>query len=89
MCYLRFMQIIFSDHAKQQMIERGASQNEVIEAITNGEAIPAKHGRISYRKNIQYNNKWGGKLYHIKQIMAIVKKEANNIVVITVYTFYF
>ncbi len=83
------MQIIFSDHSQQQMIERGASKEEVIEAISNKEAVPAKHGRISYRKNFQYNDKWGGKFYRVKQVMPVVKKETNRIVVITVYTFYF
>ena len=82
-------QIVFSAHAKSQMIERGASKEEVIETIYDGESVPAKHGRIGYRKNFQYNNKWGEKFYHIKQVMPIVKKEHNKIVVITVYTFYF
>lgn len=81
--------VIFSHHAKQQMIERGASKEEVIEAIRDGETTVVKHGRIGYRKNYQYNSKWSEKFYHIKQVMAIVKKEANSIVVITVYTFYF
>jgi len=81
--------IILSLHAKQQMAERGASSREVIETITKGESSPAKHGRIMYRKNFQYNNKWGNEFYHIKQVMPIVKKDANNIIVVTVYTFYF
>jgi len=71
------------------MAERGASQGEVIETITKGEGIPVRHGRVMYRKNFQYNHKWGNKFYHIKQVMPIVKKEGNNIIVITVYTFYF
>lgn len=71
------------------MIERGASKEEIIEAIANGEAISVKHGRIGYRKNFQYNNKWSEKFYRIKQVMAVVKKETNRIIVITVYTFYF
>lgn len=80
--------IIFSDHAKKQMAERGASKKEVIETIRNGENLPAKHGRIAYRHNFQYNNKWGNKFYRIKQIVPIVKEE-KSIIVITVYTFYF
>ena len=81
--------IIFSLHAKQQMQERGASGKEVTEAILNGESNPAKHGRILCRKNFQYNDKWANKFYHIKQVVPVIKKEANNITVITVYTFYF
>jgi len=81
--------IIFSDHALFQMLERGASKEEVIEAIRNGEKIAAKHKRDSYRKNFQFNRKWANKFYHIKQVMPIVKDEEHGIAVITVYTFYF
>jgi hypothetical protein len=30
-----------------------------------------------------------GKLYRIKQVAPVIKEETNEIVVITVYTFYF
>jgi hypothetical protein len=70
------------------MVERGASEEEIKEAITKGEKLPAKGGRVAYRHNYQYNKEWGGKFYHIKQVMPIVKGE-KSIVVITVYTFYF
>ena len=81
-------QIVFSEHAIKQMAERGASKKEVIQTIGDGEKLPAKHGRIAYRHNFQYNSKWGNKFYHIKQVMPVVKEE-KSIVVITVYTFYF
>ena len=82
-------QVIFSAHAKIQMIERGASKKEVIAAVYDGEKNLVKHGRIAYRKNFQYNNKWGEKFYHIKQVMPVVKKENSKIIIVTVYTFYF
>ncbi len=82
-------QIIFPPHATQKMTERGASKKEVIEAILEGEYFPVKHGRIAYRKNFQYNNKWAENFYHIKQVMPITKKENDKVTVITVYTFYF
>ena len=81
--------IMFSDHAKTQMIERGASKKEVTEAINHGESGSVKLGRIAYRKNFQYNKKWGGRFYRVKQVMPIVKKEGDQFIVITVYTFYF
>jgi hypothetical protein len=80
--------IIFSEHAIKQMVDRGASKREVIQAIRAGEKLPAKHGRIAYRHNFQYNNKWGNKFYYIKQVIAIIKEE-KSIIVVTVYTFYF
>lgn len=80
--------ITFSEHAIKQMNDRGAYQEEVIQTIRTGEKLPAKHGRSGYRHNFQYNNKWGNKFYHIKQIIPIVKEE-KSIIVITVYVFYF
>lgn len=81
-------QIIFSDHAIKQMEERGASKEEVVQTIRDGERLAAKHGRVACRHNFQYNSKWGNKFYHIKQVMPIVKEE-NVIAVVTVFTFYF
>lgn len=81
--------IQFSQHAREQMVERGADQNEVIETIRTGEQVPAKHGRLGYRKNFQYNRLWGGRTYAIKQVLAIVVEELDALIVVTVYTFYF
>ncbi len=47
--------IVFSKHAQEQMIERGAAEDEVIEAIRTGEEVPAKGSRQGFRKNFQYN----------------------------------
>jgi hypothetical protein len=81
--------IKFSEHAREQMLERGASEDEVSETIRTGEEVPAKHGRRGYRKNFQYNRTWSGRTYAIKQVLPIVAEEADELVVITVYTFYF
>ncbi len=83
------MKLIFSDHAHRQMAERGASEAEVVEAITHGERAPAKHGRTAHRRNFDYNRLWSGKQYRIKQVMPITKDESNHTIVITVYTYYF
>ena len=81
--------IVFSHHARLQMTERGATEAEIVETIRSGEHLLAKHGRLAYRHNFQYNRKWGGKLYTTKQVMPVVKRERGSVVVITVYTFYF
>jgi len=48
--------VAFSNHAKEQMVERGASAQEVIESIHKGDRFLAKHSRIAYRHNFQYNS---------------------------------
>ena len=42
-----------------------------------------------YRYNFEYNGRWQGKTYAIKQVAPVVVEEEHEIVVITVYTFYF
>lgn len=81
--------IVFSNHALEQMNERGASRQEVEEAILKGERLPAKKGRISFRYNFQYNAPWVNKNFSIKQVMPIVVQEKDHYIVVTVYTFYF
>jgi len=81
--------IIFSQHALEQLNDRGALKEEVERAIEEGEEVPAKKGRKSFRKNFVYEREWKGKFYEIKQVMPIVVEEDEEIIVITVYVFYF
>lgn len=76
-------------HALEQCAERGATEDEVKQAIQNGAREAAKHGRALCRFNFPYNRSWQGKLYAIKQVASVIKEEPDEIVVITVYTFYF
>lgn len=54
-----------------------------------GERVPARRGRMAFRRNFQYNRTWGAKTYRLKQVMPIVKEEPRAMIVVTVYTFYF
>ena len=76
--------IRFTRHAREQMLERGAREHEVIETIRTGEHVPAKRGRNGFRKNFRYNRLWSGRVYGTKQILAIVAEEADALVVVTV-----
>ncbi len=81
--------IRLTKHAREQSAERGAAEFEVVEAIHNGTREPAKNGREFCRYNFPFNKKWQDKFYAVKQVAPVIKDEANEIVVITVYTFYF
>lgn len=76
-------------HAAEQCAERGATVTEVEETIRSGTREPAKRGRFLYRANFQYNAEWQGRFYRIKQVATVVVEEATEIIVITVYTFFF
>jgi Domain of unknown function (DUF4258) len=78
-----------TEHAREQCAERGAVESEVVEAIRKGTRDSAKHGREFCRFNLSFAKRWQGRIYAIKQVAPVIKEEANEIVVITVYTFYF
>jgi hypothetical protein len=76
-------------HARGQAAERGATEPEITEAIRKGSREPAKDGRELCRYNFTFGTTWQGKHYAVKQVAPVIKEEAREIVVITVYTFYF
>lgn len=76
-------------HAQEQCLERGTNETEIIEAIRTGIRQPAKGGRYRYRANFQYNAEWQGTFYSIKRVAPIVAETDAELIVITVYTFYF
>ena len=76
-------------HAVEQCAERGATKLEVKGAIEFGVREPAKKGRVLHRHNFQYGAEWQGKRYAIKQVAPVVVEEDNEMIVVTVYTFYF
>jgi len=61
---------------------------EVEEAIRNGSWVAAELGRIECRKVFAYNREWNGKFYTTKEVRPIFVEEPNEIVVVTVYTYY-
>ena len=81
--------ILFSQHALDQMPDRGATRDEVEAAIRTGELAPAKGKRLSYRKNFPFYQEWKGREYAIKQVMPMVMEESDKMMVVTVHVFYF
>jgi hypothetical protein len=81
--------IRLSVHAREQCIERGAAEEEVKYAVAHGEREAAKRGRVLCRYNFAYARTWQGTTYAIKQVAPVIVEESGEIVVITVYTFYF
>jgi hypothetical protein len=81
--------IRLSKHAREQGVERGATEAEVHETIRRGVREPAKPGRFLCRMNFQYDAEWRGSVYRIKQVAPVIVEGETEIVVVTVYTFYF
>ena len=76
-------------HAQEQAAERGATASEIKEAVRKGARQPAKLGREMCHYNFAFDRNWQGKYYAVKQVVPIIIEKANEVVVITVYTFYF
>jgi len=51
--------------------------------------MPTELGRLDCRRNFPYGREWNGKVYSTKQVRPIFVEEPAEIVVITVYTYYF
>jgi len=80
--------IRLSGHALSQLSFRGVTEEEIKEAIRSAPWSPAESGRLECRKNFPYGKKWNKKFYETKQVRPIFVQEENEIVVITVYSYY-
>lgn len=81
--------VVFTLHARQRMLGRGAREEDVIQAIRTGEREPAHRGLFPFRLNLEYQREWNGKHYAIQQVAPVVAEEPDKMVVVTVNTFYF
>ena len=78
-----------SGHARGQLARRGVSEDEVVEAIRTSSWQSAALGRLECRKDFPYEREWNSKFYRIKQVRPIFVEEATEIMVVTVYSYYF
>jgi hypothetical protein len=81
--------IRLSGHAKSKLRFRGTTEEEVFDTIRTGRWQPADLGRSECRKNFAFNSEWNRRYYGTKQVRPIVVDEPNEIVVVTVYVYYF
>ncbi len=78
-----------SGHAEKQLRSRGATVQEVVETIRSEPWQPTELGKLECRKDFAYNTLWNGKHYATKQVCPIFTDESDEIVVVTVYVYYF
>lgn len=81
--------IRLTNHALGYVSRRGFSQSEVEDAIRSAEWAQIRDGRFECRHDVPFNSTWNGKKYETKQIRPIFVLENDEIIVITVYTYYF
>jgi len=71
------------------VIKRGFTVAEVENAIRTCPWGTTELGRLDCRKNYPYGREWNGKVYPTKQVRPVFVDGGQEIVVITVYTYYF
>jgi hypothetical protein len=76
-------------HAQGYLSRRGFTIAEVEDAIRTGLWRPASHGRQETSKEFAYGRDWNGRVYATKRVRPIFVDEPTEIVVITVYTYFF
>ena len=81
--------IRLSRHAQEQLAYRGTNQREIEEAIHMSPWGLAELGRKDCRKDFVFNQIWNGRYYTTKQVRPIFAEEKNEVVVVTVYVYYF
>ena len=81
--------IRLSGHAKEQAVFRGAQEEEIIVTIQTSKWQPAEPDRIECKKNFVFEKEWNNKYYKVKQVRPIFIEEEKEIIVITVYTYFF
>ena len=83
------MAVRIHPHARARMAERGATEEEVVAAIAEGESFPAKFSRTAFRRNFDAEGTWRGKPYRAKQLEVIAARQGDGWLVITVVVKYF
>ena len=81
--------IRLSQHAQEQARQRGATEEDVRDAIRSAAWGPADAGRLECQKEFVCGRLWQGRSYQTKRVRPIFVDEPNEIVVVTVYVCYF
>lgn len=81
--------IRLSAHALSYTTRRGFTVPEVEDSIRSSTWQPADLGRLECRKDFAFNGMWNSRFYATKTVRPVFVEEPNEIVVVTVYTYYF
>jgi hypothetical protein len=82
------MNVRLHPHARARLVERGATEAEVIETVQRGRQSPAKFGRTRFRWRFPFHGVWRGRQYATKLVEAYAVED-NGWLVITVIVRYY
>ena len=81
--------IRLTGHAHGQLAFRGATEADVLAAIRTSPWQPAELGRLECRKDFPFHAEWNRRWHATRQVRPIFVEEREEIVVVTVYVYYF
>jgi hypothetical protein len=81
--------IRLSEHAAGYLGRRGFTVSEVEETIQTSEWRPAELRRLEAINDLPFSSRWNGAYYTTKRVRPIFVEEPSEIVVVTVYTYFF
>ena len=82
------MNVLYIDHARQNMEERGVSDEEVIEVLATGITSQGRYGRQITTKVLTEGYERRGISYAHKEVQLVHVYESSAIIIITVKTRY-
>ena len=83
------MNVRLHPHAVDRLLERGATKDELVATVEQGERFPAKFGRTGFRRNFPFHQAWRGCRFATKQVEAYAVREGTDWLVISCVTRYF
>jgi len=89
MCETVNKPIKFSDHGRLTMVERGATSEEVEDAIRTATWSPARLERLECEQVFAVGADWRGRFYEHKRVRPVFVDLPTQILGVTVYTYSF
>ena len=82
--------IRLTEHARKRAVQRGASEDEIREAVSSGSREPGRRGKWQARAEFlrPFRSPVDGKVYNRRTVEAIFADELDEIVVVTVKVYY-
>jgi hypothetical protein len=77
-----------SAHAKLRLPQRGASEEEVLQALRDGDWQPMADGKIETRLEFAGSVEWNGLTYRSRVVRPIFVELGSEIVVVTVFVYF-
>jgi len=81
--------IRLSAHARGYLRRRGFTEHEVQVAIRTAAWLTAQAGRLEASAEFPFAGDWNGRYYQTKRVRPIFVENPWEIVVITVYTYFY